>query len=81
MVSTRLTQCQSVIPNNLRKSSNNDVVRSYYDTNCDSNFQCDQFKYTKEVITQYRKIKENRITNVLTRQSLVIKSIWDGISC
>ena len=74
MVSTRLTQCQSVIPNNLRKSSNNDVVRSYYD-------QCDQFKYTKEIITQYRKIKENRITNVLTRQSVVIKSIWDGTSC
>ena len=27
--------------------------------------------------TQYRKNKEDRITNVLTTQSLVIKSIWE----
>ena len=36
MVSPRFTQCQTVIRNNLRKSSNNDVVRIYYDTNCGS---------------------------------------------
>ena len=36
MVSPRFTQCQTVICNNLRKSSNNDVVRIYYDTNCGS---------------------------------------------
>ena len=34
MVSTRFTQYQTVIRNNPRKSSNNDVVRVYYDTNC-----------------------------------------------
>ena len=51
MVSTRFIQCQTVIRNNQRKSSNNDVVRIYYDTNCDTNLQYDQFKFTKEVIT------------------------------
>ena len=77
MVSTRFTQCQTIIRNNLRKSSNNDVVRIYRDTNCDTNLQYDQIKFTKEVITQYRKNKEDRITTVLTTQSLVIKSIWE----
>ena len=77
MVSTRFTQCQTVIRNNLRKSSNNDVVRIYHDTNCDTNLQYDQIKFTKEVITRYRKNKEDRITTVLTTQSLVIKSIWE----
>ena len=61
----------------VRKSSNNDVVRIYYDTNSDTNLQYNQFKSTKEAITQYRKNKENRITTVLTTQSLVIKSIWE----
>ena len=76
MVSTKLTQCQSVIRNNLQKSSNNDVVRIYYDTNCDTNCD-DQFKSNKEVITQYRKTKEDRKTFALTTQSLVMKSIWE----
>ena len=49
MVSTRLTQCQSVIRNNLQKSSNNGELKIYYDTNCNTNLQYDQFKYTKEV--------------------------------
>ena len=77
MVSTRFTQRQTAIRNNLRKSSNNDVVRIYYDTNCDTNLQYDQFKSTKEVITQYRKDKEDRIRTVLITQSLVIKSLWE----
>ena len=75
MVSTRFTQRQTVIRNNLRKSSNNDVVTIYYDTNCDTNSQHDQFKSTKEVLTQYQKNKQDRITIALTTQSLVIKSI------
>ena len=41
------TKCQTVIRNNLRKSSNNDMVTIYYDTNCDTIFQYDQFKSTK----------------------------------
>ena len=53
MLSTRFTQCQTLILNFLRKYSNNDVVRIYYDTNCDTNLQYDQFKSTKEVINQY----------------------------
>ena len=72
---TTFTQCQTVIRNNLRKSSKNEVVRIYYDTNCDTKLQYDQFKSTKEVITQYRKSKEDRITTALTTQSLVVKSI------
>ena len=36
-----------------------------------------QFESTKEVITQYRKNKEDPITNVVKTQSLVIKSIWE----
>ena len=39
LVSTRFTQCQSVIRNNLRKSSNNDKVKICFDTNCDTNLQ------------------------------------------
>ena len=77
MVSSRFTQCQTVIRNNLPKSSNNDVVRTYYDTNCDTNLQYDQFKSTKKVITQYQENKEDRIKNVLTTQSLETKSIWE----
>ena len=77
MVSTRFTQCQTVIRNKLRKSSNSDVVRIYYDTNWDTNLQYNQFKSTKEVITQYQKNKEDRITTVFTTQSFLIKSIWE----
>ena len=73
MVSTRFTQCRTVIHNNLRKFSNNVVVRIYYDTNCGTNLQYSQFKSTKEVVTQYRKNKEHRITTALTTQSFVIK--------
>ena len=77
MVSTRFIKCQAAIRNNLRKSLNNDVVRSYYDMNCDTNLQYDYFKSNKDVITQYRKNKEDRITTVLTTQSLAIKSLWE----
>ena len=76
MVSTRFTQCQAVIRNNLRKSSNNDVVRIYYDTNCDTSLQYHQIKFLKEDFTQYRKNKEDQITTVLSTQSLEIKSKW-----
>ena len=73
MVSTRFSQCQTVIGNNLWQSSNNDVVRIYYDTNCNTNLQYDQFKSAKDVLTQlYLKNKEDRITSVLTTLSLVI---------
>ena len=57
MSSTRFTQCQTVIRNNVRKSSNNDLVRIYYDSNCGTILQYNQFKSTKEVITQYQKNK------------------------
>ena len=77
MASTRFTLCQTVIRNDLQKSSNNEVVRIYYDTNCDTILQYDQFKSTKEVITQYRKNKEDRLTTVLTTQSLTIKSVLE----
>ena len=52
MVSTRFTQCQTAIRNNLRNSSNYDVVKIYYDMNCDTKLQYDQFKSTEEAITQ-----------------------------
>ena len=52
MISTRFAQCQTVIRNNLRKSTNSDVVKIYHDTNCDTILQYDQFKSTKEVINQ-----------------------------
>ena len=55
MVSTRFSQCQTVIRKNLQKSSNKDVVRIYYDTNCDTNLKHGQFKSTQEIITQYPK--------------------------
>ena len=55
MVSTRFTQCQTVIRNNLQKSSNKDVVRIYYDMNGDTNLQPSQFKSTQEMITPYPK--------------------------
>ena len=45
--------------------------------NCDTNLQYDYFKSNKDVITQYRKNKEDRITTVLTTQSLAIKSLWE----
>ena len=56
MISTRFAQCQTAIRNNLRKSTNSDVLKMYHDINCDTNFQYDQFKSTKEVINQYRKM-------------------------
>ena len=40
----------------------------YYDTSCNSKY--DQFKSTKEVITQYGENKEDRITTALTTQSM-----------
>ena len=76
MVSTRFTQCQAILRNNLRKSSNNDIVKIFYDTNCNTNIQYDQLKTTKDAIKQYRKTKEDRLTNALTTHSLVIKSVW-----
>ena len=38
MISTRFAQCQTIIRNNLRKSTNSDVVKIYHDTNCDTNY-------------------------------------------
>ena len=76
MVSTRFTQCQTLILNFLRKSSNNDVVRIYYDTNCDTNLKYHQIKFLKEDFTQYGKNKEDQIKTVLSTQSLEIKSQW-----
>ena len=84
MVSTRFTQCQTVTRNNLRKSSNNDVVKMYYNTNCDSNWQYDQFKSTKDVIPQYRK-KQRRsnnscLNNAKPRNKINMEA-YDKISC
>ena len=85
MTSTRFTLCQTVIRNNLQKSSNNEVVRIYYDTNCDTILQYDQFKSTKEVITQYRKNKEDGITTVSIKNAKPRNKInmgaWNEISC
>ena len=45
--------------------------------NCDTKLQYDQFKSTKELINQYKKGKEDCITNILTTQSLVIKLLCE----
>ena len=82
MVSTRFTQCQTVIRNNLPKSSNNDVVRTYYDTNCDTNLQYDQFKSTKKVITQYQKKQRRSNKNCLNnakRRNKINMGAWNEI--
>ena len=84
MVSTRFAQCQTVIRNNLRKSSNNDVVKMYYNTNCDSNWQYDQFKSTKEVIPQYRKKQRrsnNSCLNNAKPRNKINMGAWDEINC
>ena len=78
MLSSRFTQCQTVICNNLRKSWNNEVLRIYYDTNCDTTFynSINSNLLKKLLLKIIKKNKEDWITNVLTTQTLGIKSIW-----
>ena len=76
-VSTRFAQCQTTIRTCLRNSQNSDIRKIYETTHNQNNIQYDEFNSTREVIKDIRKRKENRVTNELTTQSLVVKSIWE----
>ena len=75
-VSDRFVQCQTTIRNCLKTSKNADVRRIFEETSNQSNIQYDGFTSTAEAIKSLRESKENRITNELTTQSLVIKALW-----
>ena len=76
-VSTRFAQCQTTIRTCLRNSQNSDIRKIYESTHNQNNIQYDEFNSTREVIKDIRTRKENRVTNELTTQSLVVKSIWE----
>ena len=83
MVSTRLTQCQSVNRSNLKKSPNNDEVKIYNDANCNTNLQYDQFKYTKEVysISKKQRRSDNKCFNNAKPRNKINLGAWVGTSC
>ena len=82
-MSTRFTQCQTVIRNNLQKSSNNHLVRIYYDTNCDSNLRYDLFKsHLKRyypISKKQRKLNNNCLNNAKPRNKINMGA-WNEIS-
>ena len=86
MLSSRFTLCQTVICNNLRKSWNNEVVRIYYDTNCDTTFYNSiNSNLLKKLLLKIIKKKQRRLNNKCFNnanpRNKINMEAWDEISC
>ena len=76
-ISTKFTQCQVVFRSKLRNSSCSDTGHLYKASSTNTNVQYDRYLKPKEVIKEIRAKLVANITNHLTSQSLVIKSLWN----
>ena len=78
--STKCLQCQTVIRNYLRLSSNSDINSLWVQTSIGRNIQYDQYKNKKQVLTATQKDNKNRITYELKSQGFVIFGILTHVS-
>ena len=76
-VSSRFTQCQFTFRKALKTSKNNNSKKIHKDTQTGSNIQSDSYLSTRDAIKKIREKTQSEITDKLTTQSLVIRSIWD----
>ena len=75
LLSTKFTQCQNVIRNALKTSTNLDINVMCAATSNGSNIQYDQYKNTKQVLTATQKDHEDHINHELTSQGFIMSSI------
>ena len=63
--STKFIECQTVIRNALKSSSNLDIKTLWAETSYGTNLQYDQFENTKQVLKSIQRDHEERINNTL----------------
>ena len=73
--SIKFSECQTIIRNVLKSSTNPDIYSLWVDTSYGTNLECDQFQNTKQVLKAVQHKHKDRIKNTLLSQGLVISSI------
>ena len=73
--STKFTDCQTVIRNSLKSSTNFDIKAVWAETSYGTNLQYDQFQNTKQVLKSIQQDHEEPINSTLLSQGLVISSV------
>ena len=74
-ISTKFEQCQVTIRKSLKESPNEDIRELFQITSVGSNIKYDSFQSTREVLTQTRQSKTEKITG-LKSQSEIVTSVW-----
>ena len=74
-ISTKFEQCQVTIRKSLKESPNEDIRELFQITSVGSNIKYDSFQSTREVLSQTRQSKTEKITG-LKSQSEVVTSVW-----
>ena len=75
--SSRFVQCQTTLRNCLRNSKNEDIRKIYKATSVGPNIKYNGLSSTRDAIKEIRSEKVQRVKEVLTTQSLVVKAIWE----
>ena len=73
--STKSIECQTVIRNSLKSSSNFDMKAVWADTSYGTNLQYNEFQNTKQVLISIQQGHGERINNTILSQGLVISSV------
>ena len=76
-LSTKHTQCQTVLRNCLSNSPNEDLKYIHKDTSNHVNIQYDGFRSTRDVLKKVWDDESNRITNELMSSGLVLRIMWN----
>lgn len=76
-VSSRFIQCQTTLRNCLKNSKNNDIRKIHKATTIGPKIKYVGLNSTRDVMKEIRSEKEQRVKQVLTTQSLVVKAIWE----
>ena len=74
-ISTKFEQCQVTIKESLKESPNEDIRELFQITSVGSDIKYDSFQSTREVLTQTRQSKTEKITG-LKSQSEIVTSVW-----
>ena len=74
-ISIKFEQCPVTIRKSLKESPNEDIRELFLITNVGSNIKYDSFQSTREVLTQTRQSKTEKITG-LKSQSEIVTSVW-----
>ena len=74
-ISTKFNQCRVTIRKILKESPNEDIRELFQITSVGSNIKYDSFQSTREVLTQTRQSKTEKITGQKS-QSEIVTSVW-----